>query len=285
MKRGYLILVIIGLLFITSCAHYQAADTFDATEEKVERDVVVVESEPVVIKKEVLKEIKEEVVEIDSDHDGLFDSQELILGLDPTKSDTDGDGLYDREEVDYYKTDPLNEDTDGDSWLDGCERTSKTDPLDNTVFPIDEDNDGLDDLWEIKAFGLGRRNTAGLAYGPNEDRDRSNTGGKGGDKLSNLMEYCYGTSPVSSDTDKDGLEDGEEIFSYYTNPLNEDTDSDGFKDGKEVYVDGTDPLDENSHMVLTYTRNQARSVNRRSAYRPTGTYLGQSVNTDNQQLN
>ena len=51
MKRGYLILVIIGLLFITSCAHYQAADTFDATEEKVERDVVVVESEPVVIKK------------------------------------------------------------------------------------------------------------------------------------------------------------------------------------------------------------------------------------------
>src|SRR3989344_5287210 len=262
MKRGYLILVIIVLLFITSCAHYQAADTFDAAEEKVKRDVVVVESEPAVIKKEILKEIKEEVVEIDSDHDGLFDSQELILGLDPTKSDTDGDGL-----------------------LDGCERTSKTDPLDNTVFPIDEDNDGLDDLWEIKAFGLGRRNTAGLAYGPNEDRDRSNTGGKGGDKLSNLMEYCYGTSPVSSDTDKDGLEDGEEIFSYYTNPLNEDTDGDGFKDGKEVYVDGTDPLDKNSHMVLTYTRNQARSVNRRSAYRPTGTYLGQSVNTDNQQLN
>lgn len=60
-------------------------------------------------------------VVIDSDGDGLLDSEEMQLGTDPNNPDTDGDGLLDGEEVNTYKTDPKNPDTDGDTFLDGQE--------------------------------------------------------------------------------------------------------------------------------------------------------------------
>ena len=36
---------------------------------------------------------------VDTDGDGLLDTEELELGTDPTNPDTDGDGLTDGEEV------------------------------------------------------------------------------------------------------------------------------------------------------------------------------------------
>ena len=58
---------------------------------------------------------------LDSDQDGLLDSEEAVLKTNPRKADTDGDGLFDREEVKVYFTDPNNPDTDGDGYLDGEE--------------------------------------------------------------------------------------------------------------------------------------------------------------------
>ncbi|MBI5254758.1 hypothetical protein HY932_03210 [Candidatus Falkowbacteria bacterium] len=58
---------------------------------------------------------------VDSDSDGLIDSEELTYGTNPQKADTDDDGLTDKEEVKIYQTDPLNPDTDGDSFIDGVE--------------------------------------------------------------------------------------------------------------------------------------------------------------------
>ncbi|HOZ56208.1 MAG: hypothetical protein BWY51_00863 [Parcubacteria group bacterium ADurb.Bin316] len=66
--------------------------------------------------------------EIDSDQDGLTDSEEASLGTDPLNPDTDGDGLFDREEVRVFKTDPLNPDTDGDGFKDGEEVRAKMNP-------------------------------------------------------------------------------------------------------------------------------------------------------------
>ncbi len=58
---------------------------------------------------------------VDTDGDGLSDSEEMAIGTDINKVDTDGDGLSDYEEVKTYHTDPLNPDTDGDGYSDGAE--------------------------------------------------------------------------------------------------------------------------------------------------------------------
>jgi hypothetical protein len=65
---------------------------------------------------------------VDTDQDGLSDSRELELGLDPQKADTDGDGLNDGEEVLKYGTNPRNSDTDGDTYPDGVEVKKGYDP-------------------------------------------------------------------------------------------------------------------------------------------------------------
>jgi len=51
-----------------------------------------------------------------------------------------------------------------------------------------------------------------------------------------------GTSPTNSDSDADGLMDGEELNTYHTDPTLADTDSDGLSDGDEVNIHGTLPL-------------------------------------------
>ena len=55
-----------------------------------------------------------------------------------------------------------------------------------------------------------------------------------GDGLSDYEEYILGTDPCNSDTDGDGLADGDEANLYLTDPTNPDTDSDGMDDGWEV---------------------------------------------------
>jgi hypothetical protein len=58
---------------------------------------------------------------LDSDADGLSDSDEATRGTNPGNPDTDGDGLSDGEEVTRWGTDPLNSDTDEDGFGDGTE--------------------------------------------------------------------------------------------------------------------------------------------------------------------
>lgn len=67
-------------------------------------------------------------VPVDSDNDGLVDSEEVRLGTDALNPDTDGDRLFDGEEANVYLTDPLNKDTDGDGFEDGSEVQKGYDP-------------------------------------------------------------------------------------------------------------------------------------------------------------
>jgi hypothetical protein len=60
-------------------------------------------------------------IPMDSDNDGLSDTDEATLGTNPNLADTDADGLNDRDEIYIYQTDALNPDTDGDTYLDGEE--------------------------------------------------------------------------------------------------------------------------------------------------------------------
>ena len=59
------------------------------------------------------------------------------------------------------------------------------------------------------------------------------------DGLSNLIEEAIGTNPGLSDTDRDGLLDGEEINQFNSDPTALDTDQDGLNDGDEIRIYNT----------------------------------------------
>ncbi len=87
---------------------------------------------------------------------------------------------------------------------------------------VDADGDGLSNLTEIQ-HGTAIFNS-----------DSDDDGLSDGDELNN-----YGTDPVNKDSDNDGLDDYKEINTYHTNPLDDDHDNDGLEDGEEVRL-GTD---------------------------------------------
>jgi len=66
---------------------------------------------------------------VDSDGDGLTNSEEAELGTDPDSADTDGDGISDGEEVEMG-INPLSTDSDGDGYLDQDEIAEGSDPAD-----------------------------------------------------------------------------------------------------------------------------------------------------------
>jgi len=88
-----------------------------------------------------------------------------------------------------------------------------------------------------------------------------------GDGLSDGEEvHTYQTDPTKADSDGDGLTDKEEIFTYKTNPLSKDADGDGLPDGDEIMKYGTNPLKADTdgdglsdgEEVLTYHSNPTK---------------------------
>ena len=189
---------------------------------------------------------------IDSDSDGLSDSEEATAGTDPANPDSDGDGLVDGDEVHVIGTDPLNLDTDGDGLRDGFEVLHGFNPLLGGDGAGDADADGLSNLEEQTrgthprnrdTDGDGLRDGFEVAHGFDPLSPGEASQDPDGDGLTNLEEQSAGTHPNTADTDADGLTDGEEIDVYKTNPLDVDTDDDGLLDGREVNEQGTNPKD------------------------------------------
>ncbi|MUV04189.1 T9SS type B sorting domain-containing protein [Flavobacterium rakeshii] len=179
----------------------------------------------------------------DQDGDGLNNSEEALIGTDPTLPDTDGDGINDGDEV-----------TGGSNPLDPCS------PVPTGGCPTDADGDG-------SPFGTDPDDT-----NPCVPDSSAGACDQDGDNLNNTQETVYGTDPTNPDTDGDGINDGSEITNgtdpldpcspnlnsplcdrdgdgltnaeealLGTNPTLADTDGDGITDGDEV-TDGTDPL-------------------------------------------
>ncbi len=67
-----------------------------------------------------------------------------------------------------------------------------------------------------------------------------------GDGASNQAELNLSLDPFDSDTDDDGLTDGEELNVYFTNAAASDSDGDGLGDAAEVLIYLTDPWDRDS---------------------------------------
>jgi uncharacterized protein (DUF1800 family) len=80
---------------------------------------------------------------MDSDGDGLSNSQEFQRGSDPRQADTDGDGLSDSAES---IANALNADSDGDGLSDGAEVQS---PIPSNPNLADTDGDGVNDGEEV----------------------------------------------------------------------------------------------------------------------------------------
>jgi hypothetical protein len=62
------------------------------------------------------------------------------------------------------------------------------------------------------------------------------------DNLVDSLEAEYGLDPYNSDSDADGVADGDEINIYGTDPYYGDSDGDGILDGEELFGIQTDPL-------------------------------------------
>jgi hypothetical protein len=152
---------------------------------------------------------------LDSDGDGLSDTDELLIGTDPNIFDTDSDGIGDGDEVFIANgtncPDPLVADSDGDGLTDGYENT-----FGPNICNPDVDNDGLPDGAEI-ALGTDVN-----------DPDSDNDGVFDGPEINS-----YGSDPLDADTDDDDLNDGMEV-GLGTSLTNPDTDGDGMNDGAEV---------------------------------------------------
>lgn len=89
---------------------------------------------------------------------------------------------------------------------------------------LDDDGDGLDN-----AFENGTGKTVGFSHGTSPNDPDSDDDG-----LNDLDEIkVFGTDPLSDDSDGDGLSDLFEVKVHGSNPMKADSDSDGIFDGQE----------------------------------------------------
>lgn len=130
-----------------------------------------------------------------------------------------------------------------DSDGDGIE-----DKLDKCPF-IPEDFDGFEDEdgcpdWDNDGDALSDsvETNTGIFISADSTGTDPNVADTDGDGLDDYEEiYTYKTNPTTVDSDADGLSDGDEINNYQTDPNSVDTDSDGLNDYEEIYTYQTDP--------------------------------------------
>jgi len=146
--------------------------------------------------------------------------------------DADGDGLTNIEEQ-KMGTDPLNPDSDNDGLPDGWEAEYKLDPLEPS------DANKINSYKEVNWMDFLNMNKTTKEEQYSNDTANGDGKQQKQELLTYLEEYRYGTSPVSDDTDKDGILDIYEIFYG-------DTDGDGYPNKWEEFF-GYDPWDKSSH--------------------------------------
>ena len=211
---------------------------------------------------------------------------------DPFNDDTDGDGISDFDEVNGFSfellngdtvtriTDPTNPDTDGDTAPDGLERRIGGDPTDSSDRDqfADDDGDGLANFeeitgWNVVTTGLSQSGNdlcvitcaEGATTGPFVVTSDPNDSDSDDDGLLDGEERDLGTNPYSIDTDNDGLTDFQEVRGFQlptaaaeflgeegfitTNPLDRDTDNDKLSDGEEAGYAIFEPVIEKKNYI------------------------------------
>ncbi|KKN35179.1 hypothetical protein LCGC14_0786310 [marine sediment metagenome] len=190
----------------------------------------------------------------DTDGDGLYDTVELLNGINPLIIDTDFDGLTDFEEF-YGVTNPLNNDTDSDGLNDGEEvNIYFTNPNE-----VDSDYDGLNDVEEVNIYTTNPNDADSDGDGLDDGEEvnfyftNPNNDDSDDDRMPDSWEVYNSLNPLvddsTDDPDNDNLQNFEE-YTLNTNPNDADSDNDGWNDGDEVNR-GTDPTDPNDFPSTT----------------------------------
>jgi hypothetical protein len=107
--------------------------------------------------------------------------------------------------------------------------------------PADTDGDGAPDYWELANEYVPSVEGGGTYWVPEHNSDPLDSDSDD-DGLNDGQEYERRTSPLLVDTDHDGLSDGDEVSLHRTSPSDADSDDDGLSDGYEV-THGTNPQD------------------------------------------
>ena len=174
---------------------------------------------------------------IDNDGDNLMDMADPDNDGDANcgSNDDDGDGLMDE--------DPDGWDTDGDGMDDGWEEANGLDPTSasgDNGSGGDPDGDGLINIYEYinpgwdsqcggsDCFQPGPGPGATATVTPCNPLPPSNCLGTA------EVDSFTQTDPLRADTDKDGVNDGDEAIGNLTDPTAADTDGDGISDGIEI---------------------------------------------------
>lgn len=153
---------------------------------------------------------------------GFPESIKVTSGYDPTAMEAENDNHGD----DGGDTTDDGTDRDGDGLSDAFEEAIGSNPE-----STDSDEDGLSDYQEVYQTLTDPTVTDTDSNGvldPDEDIDE--------DGLGNLDELTGGTDPGNPDTDRDDLNDYDEIYVYGCDPLNPDSDGEGLCDGDDVLL-------------------------------------------------
>lgn len=174
-----------------------------------------------------------------------FNGHEKTNGISPNNYQLSSYQLYDGSSPDL--------DTDGDGFSDLSEKMIGSD-----YRLADTDGDGLTD-WEEYCLC----NTSPVMVDTDQDTINDADDDEDNDGLSNILEIKNGTDSLVADTDGDGLNDYEELYTYNTNPLLQDTDGDSLSDYDDVVLgfspllqdtDSDGILDCDEKMEQTYTQ-------------------------------
>ncbi len=199
----------------------------------------------------------------DTDNDNLTDYQEIVVfNTNPANNDTDNDTITDWWEVWVYNTSAIYDDTDGDGLFDYEETLTEVWPYgpwppDNWSIGMGSGDNGTPGGWtppamnSINGFALSQEPIYPTsATDPDSDNDWLPDGAE---------VYLYGSNPMNSDSDGDGVDDTYEFDTDYDGMpdgvefqqglqgvagggiMNPDSDYDGLLDGDEFYIYGTDP--------------------------------------------
>ncbi|MFO0760840.1 MAG: MopE-related protein [Byssovorax sp.] len=180
-----------------------------------------------------------DVLDVDSDNDGLYDGTELGLGCNNPATDNGKHHCIPDADMGATHTSPVDPDSDDGGIMDGVE---------------DVNHNGVLDAGETNpAVGNGGDDVA------NVDSD--------GDGLTDAEEIFLGTNPNDADTDDDGAIDGKENNladdtdgDGLINALDVDSDNDGLFDGTEMGLDCENPDTDKSKNVCIADADMGATV-------------------------